>query len=279
MFFYCILNPKQSQFHFCWEISHACLVFWLNKLVRVNRNVAFWACHVLVLLAAGSQLFNNSAVERMSNKMKYITWRQSATQKGWIVQYKGKTWGGFHASIKKAKLALNQARAYHGDTVPAETKKKGLHQSNTIMASAITKVISGMLVTLWLLVKPLRQLRKLSCNFARCCVSKRIRCLHQIAGSLRLESCCVAWNVWLRGVSLKLINNGFLLISRPLTNIAAGHRPRPCTMQNQLWSVRPWVWNTCHGRMRCVKLGSCWNGPRLSSYLCRNAQRLSLKCW
>ena len=56
--------------------------------------------------------------------MKHITWRQTANQEGWIVQYKGRTWGGFHASVKKAKLALNQARAFLGDAVPAATKKK-----------------------------------------------------------------------------------------------------------------------------------------------------------
>ena len=59
----------------------------------------------------------------MPKKHKYISWRQTEKQEGWIVQYKGSTWGGFHPSIKKANLALKQARAYHGDAVPVVVKK------------------------------------------------------------------------------------------------------------------------------------------------------------
>lgn len=58
----------------------------------------------------------------MPKKRKYISWRQTGNQEGWIVQYRGSTWGGFHPSLKKANLALKQARAYHGDAVPVVVK-------------------------------------------------------------------------------------------------------------------------------------------------------------
>ena len=64
-----------------------------------------------------------SAVATKPMKVKHIGWRETANQKGWIVQYKGRTWGGFHRTLKLAKEELHKAMRKHGDKAPSRKKK------------------------------------------------------------------------------------------------------------------------------------------------------------
>ena len=40
---------------------------------------------------------------------RHISYRSTKTQKGWIVQWKGRTWGGFHRTQREAAKALQKA--------------------------------------------------------------------------------------------------------------------------------------------------------------------------
>ena len=46
------------------------------------------------------------AAAKQKRKYKHITWRETSRQAGWIVQWKGKTVGGFHASQDAARDTL-----------------------------------------------------------------------------------------------------------------------------------------------------------------------------
>ena len=60
----------------------------------------------------------------MPSKHKHITWRETKYQKGWIVQYKGRTWGGFHTTLKQAKKVLYKAMQKHNGQIPCSKKRR-----------------------------------------------------------------------------------------------------------------------------------------------------------
>lgn len=59
------------------------------------------------------------AARKKQRKYKHITWRESGSQAGWIVQWEGKTLGGFHGSQDAARDTLQAAMGLNSaDEVP-----------------------------------------------------------------------------------------------------------------------------------------------------------------
>ena len=54
-------------------------------------------------------------------KFKHITWRETTHQRGWIVQYEGKTWGGFHQTQEAAAQTLRRAQGLKCTTQLSKT--------------------------------------------------------------------------------------------------------------------------------------------------------------
>ena len=49
-------------------------------------------------------------------RYKHITWRAGGKQSGWIVQWRGRTWGSFHATQQQAAATLKKAMGLSADT-------------------------------------------------------------------------------------------------------------------------------------------------------------------
>ena len=70
-------------------------------------------------------------------KYKYITWRSQGRQAGWIVQWQGKTHGGFHSSQDAARDTLQAAMGLSSaDAVPRA-------QRSASAAGAVTSRFTG----------------------------------------------------------------------------------------------------------------------------------------
>lgn len=121
------------------HLSHVMKITWSNVSESSLGMVFRWQCPAL---SSSSRVqCPVSSVHRpvcipmpapQPRRYKHITWRNGKTQSGWIVQWRGRTWGGFHATQSQAAATLKDAMGLSALTHLPLLQKKAVAKPQTV---------------------------------------------------------------------------------------------------------------------------------------------------
>ena len=123
-------------------------------------------------------------------RYKHITWRTGGKQSGWIVQWRGRTWGSFHATQQQAAATLKKAMGLSADTQlplakstivakPQTVRFKGVYWHKGIQAYTTRTATGETYKTPGAAAKAIGVVKK---NLKPSTVLSRVRAYHRIYG-------------------------------------------------------------------------------------------------